>query len=85
MKRLIGSDSLTDEAATFYLEMNQWNVAAAVGAYFDLEASPAARALPPSMSFIKDVTIGEGEAIPPATRYDEGKSAVSIHRQFQDF
>ena len=69
MKKLIGDFNVMDETAKFYLDMNGWNVAAAVGAYFDLEASPAARANPPSMTFVKDVTIGEGEAIPPETSF----------------
>ncbi len=37
--------------------------------YFDLEAGPDARAAPPQMTFIKDVTIGEGESVPPDTRF----------------
>lgn len=69
MLRLVGGSTLTTEAATFYLEMNQWNVQAAVCAYFDLEAGPEARLGPPKMTFVKDVTIGEGESVPPATRF----------------
>lgn len=69
MKRLIGDPTLSDTQAQFYLEMNHWNVAAAVGAYFDLEASSEARVAPPQMTFIKDVTIGEGESVPPETTF----------------
>ena len=69
MKRLIGDPLLSDTQAQFYLEMNHWNVAAAVGAYFDLEASSEARSAPPQMTFVKDVTIGEGESVPPQTTF----------------
>ena len=69
MKRLIGDPTLGDAQATFYLDMNHWNVAAAVGAYFDLEAGAEARSAPPQMTFVKDVTIGEGESVPPETTF----------------
>ena len=36
MLRLVGNDSLSVAAAKFYLDMNGWNVQAAVCAYFDL-------------------------------------------------
>lgn len=62
-------DNITDEAAAFYLEMNQFNVAAAVGSYFDLEAGAEAKASPPQMMFVRDVTIGEGESVPPNTMF----------------
>lgn len=42
------------------------NLQAAIGAYYDFE-SPGSSA--PSMSFVKDVTIGEGESIPPDTPF----------------
>ncbi len=69
VRRLLGDNNITDEAAQFYLEMNQFNVAAAVGAYFDLEAGAEAKAALPQMTFVKDVTIGEGEAVPPNTEF----------------
>ena len=65
MLRLVGGSGITAENAKFYLEMNGWNVQAAVCAYFDLEASSEAKMSPPQMTFIKDVTIGEGESVPP--------------------
>ena len=68
VRRLVG-DSITDEAAAFYLEMNQFNVAAAVGSYFDLEAGAEAKTSPPQMMFVRDVTIGEGESVPPNTMF----------------
>eukprot|EP00095_Tigriopus_kingsejongensis_P008820 maker-scaffold1296_size49803-snap-gene-0.17 protein:Tk08820 transcript:maker-scaffold1296_size49803-snap-gene-0.17-mRNA-1 annotation:"c6orf106 homolog" len=69
MLRLVGGSSLSSETAHFYLEMNQWNVQAAVCAYFDLEAGPDARSSPPQMTFVQDITIGEGEAVQPNTRF----------------
>lgn len=69
VRRLIGDANITDEAAKFYLEMNQFNVGAAVGAYFDLEAGTEAKAAHPKMTFVKDVTIGEGDAVPPDTTF----------------
>ncbi len=65
MLRLVGSDSLTVDTAKFYLDMNGWNVQAAVCSYFDLESGPP----PPKMTFVKDVTIGEGESVPPDTEF----------------
>lgn len=65
MIRLIG-DKVNVSVARFYLEMNQWNVQAAVCSYFDLEQQSARL---PSMTFIKDVTIGEGESVPPDTNF----------------
>ncbi|KAK0140842.1 hypothetical protein N1851_022165 [Merluccius polli] len=42
------------------------NLQAAIGAYYDFE-SPNVNA--PSMSFVEDVTIGEGESVPPDTAF----------------
>ncbi len=55
------------------------NLQAAIGAYYDFE-SPNISA--PVMSFVRDVTIGEGESVPPDTPFTKtwriqntGKSA----------
>lgn len=42
------------------------NLQAAIGAYYDFE-SPNVNT--PSMSFVEDVTIGEGESVPPDTLF----------------
>lgn len=42
------------------------NLQAAIGAYYDFE-SPSVNT--PSMSFVEDVTIGEGESVPPDTLF----------------
>lgn len=65
MMRLVGTN-INLSAARFYLEMNQWNVQAAVCSYFDLEAANTGL---PSMVFLADITIGEGESIPPDTKF----------------
>jgi len=65
MLRLVGA-SINYNTAMFYLEMNQWNVQAAVCSYFDLETVNSSL---PGMVFLKDITIGEGESIPPKTTF----------------
>lgn len=80
MRRLVGGEEAVSEAyAKFYLEMSNWNVHAAVGHYFDLNGSSGANASGqvavqinerlPSMTFVRDVTIGEGESVPPSTHF----------------
>ncbi|XP_067135990.1 protein ILRUN [Centruroides vittatus] len=65
LQKLLG-DQLNAAGCAFFLDMNNWNLQAAVCSYFDFE-SPKENL--PSMSFVKDVTIGEGEAIPPNTKF----------------
>lgn len=77
MRKLVGGDeSITETCATFYLEMSNWNVHAAVGHYFDLNGGSGGSggggcmSQPlPSMTFVRDVTIGEGESVPPSTDF----------------
>ncbi|CAF2526385.1 unnamed protein product [Rotaria sp. Silwood2] len=57
---------LTDEGCGFFLEMSNWNLNEAILAYYDAEM-PTDKI--PQMRFIADVTVGEGEAIPPNTRF----------------
>jgi len=80
MRRLVGSH-LTEEKANFYLEMSNCNVMSAVNFFFDLEenaseavvseaaVASAATVQLPQMVFISDVTVGEGESVPPATNF----------------
>jgi len=66
LKGVLAHDSaLTDETAKFYLDMSDWNLTTAIGAYFDLESSGTL----PKMNFVKDITIGEGESVPPLTQF----------------
>lgn len=44
------------------------NLQAAIGAYYDFE-HPSFSSTIPCMSLVKDVTVGEGEAIPPNTTF----------------
>jgi len=72
MRKLVGGEPVLSEAkATFYLEMANWSVPAAVGYYFDLENTPdsASREPLPSMSFVADVTVGDGESASPSTSF----------------
>ncbi|RXM91711.1 hypothetical protein EOD39_20894 [Acipenser ruthenus] len=64
-QRLLGFQ-LNPAGCAFFLDMTNWNLQAAIGAYYDFE-SPNINA--PSMSFVEDVTIGEGESVPPDTQF----------------
>ncbi|XP_059925268.1 protein ILRUN-like [Gadus macrocephalus] len=64
-QRLLGFQ-LNPAGCAFFLDMTNWNLQAAIGAYYDFE-SPNANA--PAMSFVEDVTIGEGESVPPDTAF----------------
>ncbi|KAG5835403.1 hypothetical protein ANANG_G00243610 [Anguilla anguilla] len=64
-QRLLGFQ-LNPAGCAFFLDMTNWNLQAAIGAYYDFE-SPNINA--PSMSFVEDVTIGEGESVPPDTEF----------------
>lgn len=64
--RLTTNAMLSDEGCRFFLEMNNWNLNEAILAYYDAEM-PTDKI--PQMRFLADVTVGEGEAIPPSTRF----------------
>ncbi|XP_043239249.1 protein ILRUN-like [Amphibalanus amphitrite] len=68
--KLVG-DGANERDAAFYLEMNNWNLQEAVGAYFDLQSGPVQLLPPPSPSLvlIEDATVGEGESVPPDTTF----------------
>lgn len=63
LQKLVGSANKA--AAIFFLDMNNWNLQAAVCSYFDFEAPNHL----PSMVLVKDATIGDGESVPPNTRF----------------
>uniref|UniRef100_A0A023FDH2 Nbr1 FW domain-containing protein n=1 Tax=Amblyomma cajennense TaxID=34607 RepID=A0A023FDH2_AMBCJ len=65
LQKVLGYQLNTTECA-FFLDMNNWNLQAAVCSYFDIDAP---KENGPSMTLIKDVTIGDGEAVPPNTRF----------------
>uniref|UniRef100_A0A8C6C0H4 Next to BRCA1 central domain-containing protein n=1 Tax=Monodon monoceros TaxID=40151 RepID=A0A8C6C0H4_MONMO len=64
-QRLLGFQ-LNPAVCALFKDMTNWNLQAATGAYYDFE-SPNISV--PSMSFVEDVTIGEGELIPPDTQF----------------
>ncbi|KAG9493236.1 hypothetical protein GDO78_001245 [Eleutherodactylus coqui] len=64
-QRLLGFQ-LNPAGCAFFLDMTNWNLQAAIGAYYDFE-SPNVNI--PCMSFVEDVTIGEGESVPPDTQF----------------
>ena len=56
-----------------------------MGAYYDFNSSQTVEKLP-SMEFLQDITIGEGESVPPSTRFvktwrlkNNGKSRSKYH------
>lgn len=65
LQKLIGNQ-LNADGCAFFLDMNNWNLQAAACSYFDCE-SPKEKL--PCMTFVKDVTIGEGESVPPNTKF----------------
>uniref|UniRef100_T1IRJ1 Nbr1 FW domain-containing protein n=1 Tax=Strigamia maritima TaxID=126957 RepID=T1IRJ1_STRMM len=65
LQKLVGNQ-LSNTGCAFFLDMNNWNLQAAVCSYYDLE-SPKDRL--PTMSFVRDVTVGEGESVPPSTKF----------------
>ncbi|XP_014671654.1 PREDICTED: uncharacterized protein C6orf106 homolog [Priapulus caudatus] len=64
-QKLLGHQ-LNPAGCAFFLDMNNWNLQAAICAYYDFEM-PKLKL--PGMAFISDVTIGEGEAVPPNTGF----------------
>jgi hypothetical protein len=64
-QRLLGNQ-LSDAGCAFFLDMNNWNLQAAICSYFEYDQA-ALKA--PQMSFVKDITIGEGESITPNTKF----------------
>ncbi|CAF0915216.1 unnamed protein product [Didymodactylos carnosus] len=64
--RTLTNAQLTNDGIGFFLDMNNWNLNAAIVAYYDFE-QPSDKF--PMMKFVADVTVGEGEAVPPSTRF----------------
>ncbi|XP_031783809.1 protein ILRUN [Nasonia vitripennis] len=65
MQKVLVGNQLNEAAAAFLLDMNNWNLQAAICSYFDFETT---RNLP-MMTLICDSTIGEGESVPPNTKF----------------
>jgi hypothetical protein len=64
LRELIG-DQLTESAAVFFLEMNDWNMHRAVGTYFDVNNEGAI----PSMSLVRDENSENVLQLPPNLRF----------------
>ncbi|GAU87290.1 hypothetical protein RvY_00169 [Ramazzottius varieornatus] len=64
-QNLIGQ-AISRPTCEFFLDMSNWNLQQAVCSYYDLEANSENL---PQMSFVQDVTIGEGESVPPKTKF----------------
>ncbi|KAI1282040.1 Protein NBR1 -like protein [Halotydeus destructor] len=70
-QRLLGPNIISPEGCAFFLDMSNWNLQQAVCSYFDFGAPKDLlfhNALP-KMSFIRDVTIGDGQEISPNTEF----------------
>lgn len=65
LQKLVGNQ-LNAAGCAFFLDMNNWNLQAAVCSYFDYE-SPHDKL--PIMAFVRDITIGDGESVPPSTKF----------------
>ncbi|XP_058519664.1 protein ILRUN-like [Ochotona princeps] len=63
-QRLLGFQ--LNRAGCTFQDMTNWNLQAAIGAYYEFE-SPNITV--PSMCFVEDATIGDGESIPPDTQF----------------
>lgn len=63
--RVLGSQPNAAEGE-FYLDMANWNLQEAVSAWMDVHHP---RNNPLAMRFVQDITIGEGESIPPSTTF----------------
>lgn len=64
-QKLLGNQ-LNPAGCAFFLDMNNWNLQAAICSYYDLD-QPSVKV--PQLTFISDITVGEGEAVPPDTRF----------------
>uniref|UniRef100_A0A5S6QTL3 N_BRCA1_IG domain-containing protein n=1 Tax=Trichuris muris TaxID=70415 RepID=A0A5S6QTL3_TRIMR len=64
---IVGSQNTTPQVCRLMLDMNNWNLQNALGCYYDYRM--ADQLAIPSMTFVKDVTIGEGESVPPNTTF----------------
>lgn len=68
-QRLLAPNQLNVEECTFFLEMNNYNLQQAICSYFDYDQHKLLQQPLPIVSFIGDVTIGEGEEVGPNARF----------------
>jgi hypothetical protein len=68
------ANELSYTTARFFLEMNNWNLQAAVGCYFDFLASSnqnSANVPMPSMRIVRELTCGLGESVTQNTQFQQ--------------
>lgn len=68
------ANELSYTTARFFLEMNNWNLQAAVGCYFDFLASSnqnSTNVPMPSMRVVRELTCGVGESVTPNTQFQQ--------------
>lgn len=65
LQKLLAGSDVSDATATFFLEMNNWNLQAAICTYVDFESQYS----PPCMKLVCNSTIGGGESVPPNTKF----------------
>ncbi|GMT06695.1 hypothetical protein PENTCL1PPCAC_28869 [Pristionchus entomophagus] len=72
-QQVCGDLTISPETCHFFLDMSNWNIQTALGNYYDYgsanNVSNVFEAAALNMQLVNDVTIGEGEAIPPNTRF----------------
>jgi len=66
--QILASKRVDHTTAQFYLDMTNWNVQHAVGAFYD-NGCQLITNRNYEFQFIRDVTIGEGESVQPDTRF----------------
>ncbi|KAI0990697.1 hypothetical protein GJ496_009228 [Pomphorhynchus laevis] len=59
--------SLSDNGIRFFMEMVNWNLQAAIGAFYDFEQPR--NDVEPSLQLVSDTTVGDGEAVTPNTQF----------------
>jgi len=64
-QKMLGNE-MNPAGCAFFLDMNNWNLQEAICSYYDFE-QPNVRL--PQMGFLKDETVGEGEAVSPNTNF----------------
>jgi len=68
-QRLLAPNQLSPEGCAFFLSMANWNLQNAICSYFDYDAHKLLQQPLPQVTLLGDVTIGEGEEVPPVTRF----------------
>lgn len=69
LHQLLGSQ-ISREGCAFFLDMTNWNLQAAVGAFYDFYSNQSSSVLP-LLTLLSDVTVGNGEPVAPNTRFSK--------------